>query len=231
MEKAIPLIPSKAIQEQRLSLDIDEWEFRRTHWAVKDIDLFSVLLEAGLITKVQLNRMNHSLPVVSTNGQIQRMVISPEVFKVPSQQREPNLVSVMMPFDSAFASVYKSIEQACKNVGLRCLRADDIWEDSTIIQDVFNLLYRGCIVVADFTGRNSNVMYETGIAHTLGRPVVPISQSKDDIPFDLRHHRFLFLVYLPNKEGLSQMRTALEERLKTILNSSLNEHRTLTHHN
>lgn len=33
------------------------------------------------------------------------------------------------------------------------------------------------------------LMYETGIAHTLGKPVVPISQSPSDDPFDLTHHR------------------------------------------
>lgn len=106
------------------------------------------------------------------------------------------------------------IEKACKKVGLRCLRADNIWKESAIIHDIFNLLYCSCIVVVDFTDKNSNVMYETGIAHTLGRPVIPISQSKNDIPFDLGHHRCL--LYSPNKEGLSKMQTALEKRLKTI---------------
>ena len=57
-------------------------------------------------------------------------------------------------------------------------------------------------------------MYETGIAHTLGRPVVPISQSVDDVPFDLRHHRFV--KYLPNGEGLASLEGILTERLKTL---------------
>ena len=35
------------------------------------------------------------------------------------------------------------------------------------------------------------MFYETGIAHTLGKHVIPITQSSDDVPFDLRHHRYI----------------------------------------
>jgi hypothetical protein len=64
----------------------------------------------------------------------------------------------------------------------------------------FSLIFRAAIVVCDFSGRNANVFYEAGIAHTLGKQVVPLSQSKDDVPFDLGHHRYL--QYLNNGEGL-----------------------------
>ena len=76
------------------------------------------------------------------------------------------------------------------------------------------MLVRSSIVVVDFSTRNPNVMYETGIAHTLGRPVVPISQSADDVPFDLRHHRFL--KYHPNGEGLAALEAKLTVRLKDL---------------
>jgi hypothetical protein len=66
-------------------------------------------------------------------------------------------------------------------------------------------------VVVDFTGRNPNVMYETGIAHTLGKHVVPISQSVGDVPFDMSHHRVL--KYLPNKEGFEVLRNKLRSKL------------------
>src|SRR3989475_11243055 len=94
------------------------------------------------------------------------------------------------------------------------VRADDIWQETAIIHDVFSLLFRSRIVIADFSRRNPNVMYETGIAHTLGRPVIPLSQSLDDVPFDVRHHRVL--TYLPNTEGLTSMQAVLTERLKTL---------------
>jgi AbiJ-like protein len=104
--------------------------------------------------------------------------------------------------------------RACKSAGFRSLRADDIWEESVIVQDIFNLVYRSQIVVVDFTGKNPNVMYETGIAHTLGKHVFPISQSLDDVPFDLTHHRIL--KYLNNAEGLLQLETKLGARLRHV---------------
>jgi hypothetical protein len=120
----------------------------------------------------------------------------------------------MMPLRAEFAPVFKAIRRACKTTGLRCLRADDIWEESAIVQDIFNLIFRAQVVVVDFTGKNPNVMYETGIAHTLGKHVVPISESLDDVPFDLTHHRVL--KYLPNDEGLKQLEGRLATRLRQV---------------
>lgn len=42
-------IPYEAIQPIRALLDIREWEMNRTHWAVKDEDLFARLRVAGLL--------------------------------------------------------------------------------------------------------------------------------------------------------------------------------------
>ena len=143
-----------------------------------------------------------------------RLTFAPHVFDVPDIRNEPDLAAVMMPFRAEFDATYETIRRACESSSLRCLRADDIWEESTIIQDVFNLLLRARIVIVDFSGKNSNVMYETGIAHTLGKLVVPISRSpRGDVPFDLAHHRVLN--YLPNSEGLAALEEKLSEKLRT----------------
>jgi len=148
---------------------------------------------------------------VSAKPADRRITFAPNAFTVPELPQEPDLAVAMMPFSAKFAPVYKAIRRACKTAGLRCLRVDDIWEESIIIQDVFNLIFRSQVVIVDFTGKNPNVMYETGIAHTLGKHVVPISQSIADVPFDLNHHRIL--KYLDNEQGLAK----LEERLATRL--------------
>lgn len=121
----------------------------------------------------------------------------------------------MMPFDSTFNAVYESIREAADNVGLRCRRADDIWENPAIIQDVVSLIDRSRIVICDCTGRNSNVFYEAGIAHTLGREVILIAQSDDDIPFDLQHLRYV--QYLNNGEGRTELKQSLQNRMQTLL--------------
>lgn len=148
---------------------------------------------------------------ISAKPSARRITFAPHVFQVPDASPELDLAAVMMPFAKEFDPVFEAIKRACGANALRCLRVDDLWEDATIVQDIFNLLFRAQVVVVDFSGKNSNVMYETGIAHTLGKHVIPISQSLEDVPFDMRHHRVL--KYLPNSEGLTSMANALASKL------------------
>jgi len=143
-----------------------------------------------------------------------KITFAPNVFEIPTGSQEEDLISVMMPFSSGFDPVYEAIKDACSSAGFRCLRADDIWEESTIMQDVFSLIYRSKSVVVDFSGKNPNVMYETGIPHNLGKIVIPITQNISDIPSDIGHHRALS--YLQNVEGLSELSNKLAARLGSV---------------
>ena len=58
------------------------------------------------------------------------------------------------------------------------------------------------------------MFYEAGIAHTLGKHVIPITQSEHDIPFDLQHHRYI--KYLNNSEGITELQRALSSRIATL---------------
>ena len=157
---------------------------------------------------------------ISAKLRERRITFAPHVFEVPDAKVEPELVAVMMPFDKAFDPVYQAIKDACAhNLMPPCLRVDDLWEASTIVQDIFTLIFTSSVVVVDFTGKNPNVMYETGIAHTLGKHVVPISQSEGDVPFDLRHHRYL--KYLANREGLAALTEKLAKKLEQFCGSAL----------
>lgn len=190
----VPALQNSLIYANRRELDMPhDFEFSRNHWAVKDVDLYRFLLRT-----VRPRRQR------------------PTVFQIPEHENiEPALASAMMPFDSSFDVVYNSIREAADNAGLRCRRADDIWENAAIIQDVVSLLDRSRIVVCDCTGRNPNVFYEAGIAHTLGRDVILITQSEHDIPFDLRHLRYVR--YLNNGEGREALKHSLQSRMQTLL--------------
>ena len=153
--------------------------------------------------------------LMKPTGNSETITITPRVFDRPSIPADPKLVSVMMPFSSEFDPIRRAIESACKSEGVKCRRADSIRLHTTFIQDIFDLIFASRIVVVDFSGRNANVMYETGIAHALGKEVIPITQSMDDIPADLRSHRVL--KYLPNAEGLRGLTTALAVRIRTII--------------
>ena len=164
-------------------------------------------------------------PVVSAVASLLRgtpeppLTIRPTAFSLPKDRGiDESLVSVMIPFRTEFDPVYQAIQDACKKSNMKCLRVDDVWETATFIQDIFNLLYRCRIVVVDFTGRNPNVMYETGVAHTLGREVIPISQNVKDAPSNIGHHRIL--LYQSNTEGRMELTEKLSLRIRQFAPSS-----------
>ena len=150
---------------------------------------------------------------ISSEPATKKISFSPNVFKIPDCDIDENLIAVMMPF-SGFDNVYTAIKSACAQAEFDCLRADDLWDESTIIQDIFNLIYRSKAVIVDFSNKNANVMYETGIAHTLGKLVIPITQSIQDIPSDMTHHRAL--KYLNNGEGCNKLAEDLAKKLRSI---------------
>lgn len=153
--------------------------------------------------------------VVSTAPSKSRTIaVRPAVFDIPEGDVETDLIGVMCPFGAHFEPVFGSIVNAARHTGFRCLRAKDIWLDAAIIQDVFSLIYRAHIIVCDFTGQNPNVFYEAGIAHTLGKHVIPITQSAHDVPFDLQHHRYK--LYLNNAEGRQELETVLAQRFRDL---------------
>lgn len=193
----IPPVLNSTIFSKKIDFDMGEdFEFSRSHWAVKDVDLCRVLLR---------------------NAQPRRQ--RPTVFTIPENEKiEPTLASAMMPFEAGFSAVFDTIKAAAEKVDLRCRRADDIWENAAIIEDIVSLIDKSRVVICDCTGRNPNVFYEIGIAHTLGREVILITQVDGDIPFDLRHLRYVR--YLNNAEGRTALQAILEGRLATLLSNS-----------
>jgi hypothetical protein len=188
----LPEIPSERIESIAAELRIGAFEFNRTRWTVKSPDLYQVLFETNLL----------GFP-------------RPTVFALPIVPPDFDRIAVMMPFQAEFDSVWRTLKEVGETGGWACQRANDIWEDTVLINDVVALIARSKVVICDLTGRNANVFYEAGIAHTLGRDVVLITQSSDDVPFDLRHHRYIR--YLDNDEGLADLRRSLSSRLYTLM--------------
>jgi hypothetical protein len=220
-DQAIEPFSTNDLDAHVWEFDVNRLETYRTHWAVKDVDLFEALAESGVGGVLARPEGANLPPYVEIAGDaapiaqpIARTEIAPLVFRVPEGGIENDLVGVMMPFAHEFDSTHNTILAACQEAELRGLRADNIWEDEAVIQDVFSLIYRSKLVVVDYTGKNPNVFYETGIAHTLGKPVVPITQNEEDVPFDLRHNRYLR--YETTEDGLAELQTKLAARFRTL---------------
>lgn len=191
-DDGIPSIANKMLERLAGELDIDAFEFTRTHWAVKDVDLFRVLVRGELVA-----------------------VPSPKVFRLEGLAGvSESLVAVMMPFKDEFSPVFETIRAAAGTTQMACLRADDLWQNEAIIQDVVSLINSARVVICDCTGRNPNVFYETGIAHTLGRDVILITQESDDVPFDVGHLRHVS--YSNTVPGRKKLAEQIARRLRAL---------------
>jgi len=193
LDMDMPELKNKTLYDFKDILFINEYEFNRNHLSVKNVNIYEFIIKNILVKK-------------NNNG----------IFKINHCNVEQDLLSVMMPFDQHFKNVYDSINNTSDNFGLRCERADTIWNNDAIIEDIFELIARSRIVVCDCTGKNPNVFYEMGIAHTLNKDVIIITQNNEYIPFDIRHIRHI--TYLNNTQGLLELSNKLQERIQTLLN-------------
>ena len=131
---------------------------------------------------------------------------------------ESNLCSVLIPFHEPFLSIYADcIRPPLERAGFRVMKADeDLFSPGEyIIQEIWRLINRSRLLVADVTGKNPNVFYELGIAHTVGRDVIIITQNEEDVPFDIRSLRY-FQYTANNEEGKQKLTSDLESLLKDV---------------
>jgi hypothetical protein len=125
---------------------------------------------------------------VSTNSQ--EVVVNP-IFRARDLKPEANLCFVLMPFKPSFERLFnEKIKPTVWSCGFRCIKANDLYSPTPIIEDIWIHIFKSQVIIADVTNRNPNVFYEMGIAHTIGKPVIIITQDKTDIPFDVSQYRF-----------------------------------------
>ena len=119
-------------------------------------------------------------------------------------------VFVLMPFDTKFDDIYElGIKAACSDAGAYCERVDEQIFEESILNRIYNQISKADLLIADMTGRNHNVFYEVGYAHALGKRVFLLTQSSDDIPFDLKHYPHI--VY----DGrISELKSELTKRIR-----------------
>jgi hypothetical protein len=113
-------------------------------------------------------------------------------FGQPNDQSVYPEVFVLMPFTDELKPVYTDyIVPVSNELGLSVARADDFFTHKSIISDIWTAICRAKVIVADCTGRNPNVFYEIGIAHTVGKALILITQHSEDVPSDMKHIRYI----------------------------------------
>lgn len=118
------------------------------------------------------------------------MYVNPTHFNKKTFVVNDSAAVVIMPFGPEWSEVvFDAIKKSCKSKSVDVWRSDMEYGDDHIMQSVWERINSAKFVIADCTGKNPNVFYELGIAHTIGKPVFICAQKRDDIPFDLGHIR------------------------------------------
>lgn len=162
----------------------------------------------------EIQRIHHQMNVIQINP----------IFGPASYVIDPRLAFVLMPFTADLTAIYEAFVKPTiesPEFGLLCRRADDIKSNRTIIQDVWKSLCEARLVIADMSRLNPNVMYELGIAHTLGKETILIYQRGEEIkfPFDLAHIRRI--EYDNDATGGKQLEEELRATIAHILNTQI----------
>lgn len=139
--------------------------------------------------------------------------------EAPSGQSISTLATAftVMPFGPPQLQwVYeKTLRPTLEKCKVQCVRGDDMFGSEAIMEDVLAGIDDADLIVADLTGQNANVFYEVGIAHAKDKPVLLMTQSLDDVPFDLRHRRILVYEYSP--PGVEELAEKLEKHVRAML--------------
>lgn len=118
-----------------------------------------------------------------------------------------DLAFVLTPFHDDFARTYNVVCETCKEIKLRPVRGDEDYVANDILKHIIKCMVKSRLVVAILDGRNPNVFYELGIAHSLNKPTILLANIQTQIPFDLQNQ---FLVLYENE-------TDLKEKLRSAL--------------
>ncbi len=114
-----------------------------------------------------------------------------ELCSMRRSQADVGTAFVIMPFKPDYNAVYAEIRESAGAAGMRCTRVDEEMFQGGIMDKIRGMLATAEIIIADLSDKNLNVYYELGLAHAWSKPVVMMTNNIDEVPFDLRHIRFV----------------------------------------
>lgn len=225
------------------SLETDSPEIKELKWRIKkkveesafgEFEISSLTDEAFLDKRM----VDNYLDIASVNGRLrsgEEIIIIPNLnnklenavkhfLKVREEVKQFDLqisdaknksCFVLMPFKTDMQPIYNDhIKKVCKQLKINVTRADQIFSTNALMEDINKSVLNASVIIADLTGNNPNVFYETGICHALGKTVILITQE-ETAPSDLMHIKRIPYKFTP--PSMKQLEKILAETLKTVL--------------
>jgi len=120
-----------------------------------------------------------------------------QVVPLSRKVKEP-FAFVLMPFkqqefdQKVYSDVIKPTVE--KELGICCIRSDEETKPGVINNQIFTMILKAKLIIAETTSRNPNVFYEVGMAHAFNKDVFIFNSSKKNkkLPFDIITNRAVF---------------------------------------
>lgn len=160
------------------------------------------------------------IPPPLKGGAGHEMTVNPIFGDPNSNVQFQSDIFMITPFREEFNAVYQNvIVPTVTGMNLTIKRGDEFHSVSgQIMSEVWAAINACRLVIVETTQENANVYYELGIAHTLGKPAILITQGTEleDFPFDIRHLRFV--VYENTIAGGEKLESNLRQSILRIIN-------------
>ena len=123
-------------------------------------------------------------------------------------------VFVILPFKQML-TYEKIIKLIGKELKLNCILGGSIFEEGVLLNDIIKGISESEFIIADLTDKNPNVFYELGIAHQLRKKVIIITQNENDIPADLKGHKWI-LYNTNTEEGIINLENKIKNSFEKL---------------
>jgi nucleoside 2-deoxyribosyltransferase len=95
---------------------------------------------------------------------------------LPDIKVDKKMAMCLMPFNKKFDKTKTIIAESCLQAGYTFRRSDDelLADNTDIRKTIVRMILEAQVVIAVLDGRNPNVFYEIGIAHSMGKLVLMV---------------------------------------------------------
>ena len=160
----------------------------------------------------------------ATSGDVPQGTTPPEKVPTPAVSREARVREfldtcfVMMPFGEWFDRYYQEIYvPAIKEAGFEPVRADELFTTGSVVEQIWEQIQKAKLLLADLSGKNANVFYELGPAHTDREASrLYVFEYRADFLFDLRHLRVI-IYDIREPEWATRLRKSIADYLRNAM--------------
>jgi hypothetical protein len=211
--------PDMQISEQK-AMSSARWEFGYE-------DPYMIVFPAVVLDESERERRDilRVIALAHVEAEVQRainlmslMQIRP-LFGHASYIVDDRTASVLVPLTDEGDDLYdEAVKPALERTGLIPRRAVEFDDDEDKLKSIWRDICRSRMVVVDLTGSDPRVMYELGIAHTVGKESLVLCKRGQCPKFPSKLIQANFLEYDEGEDGMVELRAKMAEALQQMMN-------------